>query len=85
MTINAEKQLVFIRRILYTHELAVRRGGKSSTLKVNLTDWHNELDRMSVLAHILNKMFEARDEDGEVLFPMAMMHTVAERAIEGNL
>ncbi|CAK9076494.1 unnamed protein product, partial [Durusdinium trenchii] len=84
MTINAEKQLVFIRRILYTHELAVRRGGKSSTLKVNLTDWHNELDRMSVLAHILNKMFEARDEDGEVLFPMAMMHTVAERAIEGD-
>ena len=86
LTVSEQKQELFVERILFIHELAVRRGAKSmATLRLSLSDWDLECDRFCVLGAALGHMEAALDDKGERLFSNDLIDALCRRAIEGIL
>ena len=84
MTVDSEKQKLFMHRVLFLHEVATRRGGKSSNLRLSLQEWNNECDIMCFLAHVLLVMKTCVDDMGNRLFSAEVIDKTAERAVEGS-
>ena len=85
LKVNADKQFLFIKRIMLLHEVASKRGGKSSSVRLSLADWNVECDRCCFIGYVLESMESALNQDGEPLFPPTVLQAVLQRAIEGIL
>ena len=80
---NSNKQVLFISRVLLLHEIATKRGGKSSAVRLSLGDWQSECDRCCFIGYVLECMEAARNDDGDLLFPGDIFTSMFQRAVEG--
>ena len=85
LKIDPDKQALFLERVLYLHDLASRRGGRSASLRLGPAEWATEVDRMALAAHIMNLMRSCRDPDGDLLFCPADLRKFLDRVVEGLL
>lgn len=86
LLMTAEKQLLFLKRVLFLHSLAKRRAtSKSAVLRLAPAEWAFEADHMSVLAHCLATMKTHRNPavGNALVFPEEVLNTLQQRAIEG--
>lgn len=82
---TADAQNLFLHRIFYLHEIATRRAGKASSVKLTLAEWVCEADKIVVLAHVLSQMSDATDSHGDRLFPDALISKLFHCVVEGRL
>lgn len=82
---HGRSQQLFLSRIFLLHEVALRKGGKSSALRLSLGDFQRECDRCCVIAHVLEAMLVAAAPDGSPLFDPDIISQMTQRAIEGIL
>ena len=80
-----DKQELFIRRVLFLHQVATRRAGKASSARLTLQDWNTEADTMCLLGHVLVDMKSCLDDDGRRVFDDDVMVKVVNRALEGTI
>lgn len=85
LKVDEDKQSLFIQRVLMLHEIASKRGGKSSSNRLSLNDWNLECDRCCLLGYILMSMETEVDEKGDKLFDDALLLSLGRRAVEGTL
>ena len=85
LSMDDAKQLVFLHRILYLHDLATRRAGKSAPVRLTLQEWAVEADRMALGTYILKAMSLLEMDDGSKVFDDAILETVKVRLLEGSL
>lgn len=85
MTIDAGKQFLFVNRVIWLHELARRRGGKGSAVRLTPAEFNQALDKMALAAHVLDFMDSQVDDDGNRLFVSAQMAALKDRLVEGSL
>lgn len=83
--VNENKQTLFLHRVFLLHEVALKRGGKQSTARLNLVEWNLECDRCCVIAHILDAVEGTCDDDGNRAVSESVMHAAYKRAVEGSL
>ena len=85
LTMNANKQKLFIARVFLLHDIAVKQGGRASVPRLSLSDWNTEANRCCFLAHCIDKMIEKTDEHGNPMFTEELIDTIMTRAVEGCL
>ncbi|CAL1133840.1 unnamed protein product [Cladocopium goreaui] len=78
LTVDAEKQVLFLRRILFLHNRAVSRGGRASTIRLAVTE------RMCLMQYIIHEMKLARDHDGNAIFEPDTVEKVTKRCVDGD-
>lgn len=83
LKVNPNKQFLFIKRIMLLHDVATKRGGKSSTVRLSQADWNTECDRCCFIGYVLESMESALDQDGNPLFLGSVLESVFQRAVEG--
>ena len=79
------KQELFIHRVLFLHEVATRRAGKASSVRLSLQEWHAECDIMCLLGYVLSEMKRCVDGNGDRLFSNDVLDDICKRAVEGTL
>ena len=84
LSMNTEKQLLFMRRIMLLHNLGSKRAGKAASVKLNLSDWNAECDRMCLLGHLLQAMHDTTADDGRPLFDAPLLATLVKRCLDGS-
>ena len=84
LKMTAEKQLVFVHRVLHLHDVALRRGGKAANPRLAPAEWALEADRCCFLAHCLCAMQKECNPDGTAKFSDEDMEKAFNRAIEGR-
>lgn len=84
LKMTPNKQCLFINRVLLLHEVASKRGGKSSNSRLSLAEWHQECDRACILGYIIDAMTEKTDSMGELMFAKDAIESVLQRSIEGT-
>ena len=85
LTMNTNKQKLFITRVFLLHDIAVKQGGRASVPMLSLADWNTEADRCCFLGHCIDKMMEKTDEHGNKMFTEDMIDIIIDRAVEGCL
>eukprot|EP00435_Cladocopium_sp_Y103_P067720 s619_g30.t1 len=58
------------------HEVATKRGGKSSAVRLSQADWNTECDRCCVIGYVLESMESALNQDGNELFSGSILESV---------
>ena len=56
LTVDFLKQELFVKRILFLHDVACRRAGKACSVRLPLTEWLTECDRMCFVSQVLALM-----------------------------
>lgn len=77
------KQELFMKRILFLHSIAVKRGGKYSSARLGLKEWLVEADRICLLGYILQEMQGMCDLDGSKTFEPDLLGKIVQQIIEG--
>lgn len=85
LTVDGNKQLLFLKRILFLHARASKRGGKAAACRLSLGDWNAEVERMCLAIYIMDQMLTATSHDGKNLFDEATLDKVSKRTIHGFL
>ena len=80
LTVTPRKQVMFVSRLLYLHNIQSRRGGKG---KLPSGEWNAELDRQCLFGHAFDAMAAATADDGGPLFPAELQDTLLRRSMEG--
>ncbi|CAL1149068.1 unnamed protein product, partial [Cladocopium goreaui] len=78
LSVTEAKQVLFMRRVLFLHDRAVRRGGRAASVRLSIAE------RMCVMQHILHEMSLAADHNGEGIFEPGTTDKVAKRAVDGD-
>ena len=78
-------QYMFIQRIIFLHQVASRRAGRASTVKLSVSEWCTECDSMCVFTHTLQEMHRACDDSGNRLFSEDLLGNIKNRGLEGYL
>ena len=84
LKMTPNKQCLFVNRVLLLHEVASKRGGKSSNSRLSLAEWQQECDRACILGYIIDAMGQKTDSMGELMFAKDVIESVLQRAIEGT-
>lgn len=84
LKMTPNKQCLFINRVLLLHEVASKRGGKSSNSRLSLGDWYQECDRACILGYVIDAMTQKTDSMGELMFDRDVIDSILQRAIEGT-
>lgn len=84
LKMDADKQLVFVHRVLHLHDVALRRGGKAANPRLAPSEWSQETDRCCFLGHCLCMMQKESKPDGTPKFSEEIMDKAFNRAIEGR-
>ena len=79
------KQELFVKRILFLHDVATRRAGKACSVRLPLAEWLTECDRMCFVSHVLSAMAHLKDAHGNYVFDNPIIESLLKRAVEGNL
>ena len=87
LTVDAGKQLAFLKRIFHLHEVAIRRRtSKSQSCRLSVSAFERECNAMMALAHIEEAMFAAHHPTRkDRMFPDAVMRVVDQKIREGWL
>lgn len=85
MTVTATKQFWFLKRIMFVHSLAIRRGAKGYGARLSLTDWQTECQRMMLLMYVWEEMESATNSTGDRLFECDLLEKLKKNIIEGSL
>ena len=85
LTVDNDKQRMFVHRVLFLHGIATRRGGKAATVRLAIQEWDLECDRMCFAMHVLKAMEKSTDGMGNPLFSKDILDKVGVRAVEGSL
>ena len=85
MKVTATKQFFFLKRIMFIHSLAIRRGAKGYGARLSLSDWQTECQRMMFLLHVWEEMESATKPNGEKLFEYDLLEKIKKHIIEGSL
>eukprot|EP00435_Cladocopium_sp_Y103_P022441 s2836_g5.t1 len=79
LTVDDNKQVLFLQRILFLHARASKRGGRAATCRLALGEWNNEVERMCLAFHIMDQMTLASGHDGKPLFDAATLDKVDDK------
>lgn len=85
LKVDEAKQYMFIQRIIFLHQVASRRAGRASTVKLSVSEWCTECDSMCVFTHTLQEMHRACDDSGNRLFSEDLLGNIKNRGLEGYL
>ena len=85
LKVDQGKQKLFMQRVLLLHEIASKKGGRASSVRLTVSEWNVECDRCCLVSHILEEMEKEVDSNGVRVFPDSLLIQLAERAIEGTL
>jgi hypothetical protein len=83
LRVTPTKQEIFIKRILFLHALGVRRGNKASTIRLTVSDFYSECQRMMMLAYVFECMEVASDPEGKQLFGEDVLVKIKKNMLEG--
>ena len=82
---SAEKQYLFMERVLWAFAVKKRQVRHISAARFTAESWDLQCDCCCLLAHVLAEMAAARAADGSAVFPAAQLLKARRRAIEGHL
>lgn len=80
---DATKQVTFLKRVMFLHQLASKRGGKSASVRLSADEWVTECDRMCLLCHVWVEMASLTGDDGFRVFDGDELRTLNDRIMEG--
>lgn len=84
LTVDEEKQCLFIDRILMLHSISAKRASSRTILRLTQQEWCQEVDICCVLGWLLVEMTRAQFDDGTNMFPFEILDAALKRCIEGD-